>query len=88
MLKTNPISGTRISQLIYCSLVNFVVNLFKILYYKGMIPLLRLYELYELYKLERVVNNERMDSTLDEYDTYVSHPRGHPKWYKPKYMKP
>ena len=52
--------------------MNFVVNLFKILYYKGMVHVLKLYDYYEiLYRVERVVNNERMDSTLDEYDTYV-----------------
>ena len=37
-----------------------------------MVHVLKLYDYYEiLYRVERVVNNERMDSTLDEYDTYV-----------------
>ena len=39
-----------------------------------MVHVLKLYDYYEpflFYRVERVVNNERMDSTLDEYDTYV-----------------
>lgn len=42
-----------------------------------MVHVLKLYDYYEPFlfyrveRVERVVNNERMDSTLDEYDTYV-----------------
>ena len=38
--------------------MNFVINIFKILYYKSMIPLLKV---HEYYRVENVVNNERIE---------------------------
>ena len=38
--------------------MNFVINIFKILYYKSMIPLLKV---HEYYRVEGVVNNDRLE---------------------------
>ena len=45
--------------------MNFVINIFKILYYKSMIPLLKIHEYYSLhYRHENVVNNERLEKRI------------------------
>ena len=41
--------------------MNFVINIFKILYYKSMIPLLKV---HEYYRVENVVNNERLEKRI------------------------
>ena len=41
--------------------MNFVINIFKILYYKSMIPLLKV---HEYYRVEGVVNNEKLEKRI------------------------
>ena len=49
-------------------IVNFVTNIFKLLYYKAMIPLLRLYDHYRpFYKVEKVVHNEKKYDEFHEW---------------------
>ena len=42
--------------------MNFVINIFKILYYKSMIPLLKV---HEYYRVENVVTNERLEGVVN-----------------------
>ena len=45
--------------------MNFVTNIFKLLYYKAMIPLLRLYD--HNYRVEKVVHNEKKYDEFHEW---------------------
>ena len=48
--------------------MNFVINIFKILYYKGYIQVLKL---YEHYRVERVVHNGKKYTAQDDLHEWL-----------------
>ena len=64
--------------------MNFVINIFKILYYKSMIPLLKVHEYYRIEgvvtndRLEGVVNNDKLENIIEKHYSLRRNRYGYP----------